>query len=404
MQGFYNIYFHRLRDIPDPLVNRFSSVSRHIAIFRGKHVHIIAALHLKYGPVVRFGPNEVSYITSQAWKDIYGHGRADVFIKDNSFLGVRPHDIEVIMTLQDHKEHARVRRAFNPAFSERAAREQETVLTNYADQMVWRMGENAKNSGAFSRVNLADKFTFAAFDAIADLSFGEPLHLLDRGEYIPWVSIIFDSAKFAAWSGVLQKMLGSPLDKWFASFLLAPFKEKAYAHFKFAADMVDKRLQQTKTERSDVWSFVLRHREDSDATLTLEEMRANAGVTIIGGSETSALCLGTLSFFIMQDQEVYSKLTREIRTNFHNESDICFTRLAKLPYLNACLSETLRIFPPGPAGSPGFVPQGGEQVDGIFLPGGVSESSNGPLCSILTVTGYCLCHSIRILSSPFQFP
>jgi len=139
-------------------------------------------------------------------------------------------------------------------------------------------------------------------------------------------------------------MLGPPLDKWFASLLLAPFKEKADAHFKFAADMVDKRLQQTKSGGSDIWLFVLRYREYSDAAFTLKEMRANAGVIIIGGSETSALCLSTLSFFMMQDQEVYSKLTQEVRTNFH------------------------------------------------------SESSNMSFRSVLTVTGYCICQPLRILS------
>jgi hypothetical protein len=200
---------------------------------------------------VLFGPNEISFITSQSWKDIYSHGKADTSIKDNSFLGIRPH-IEIILTLQDSEEHARVRRAFNPAFSEMAAREQETVSTKYADQMVWRMGENAKNSGACSRVNLTDMFNFTAFDTIAHLSFRELLHLLDRGEYIPWGSIIFASAKLAAWSRVVQNMLGSPLDRWLASLLLAPVKEKAYAHFKFAADMMDKRLQQTNAETSDI--------------------------------------------------------------------------------------------------------------------------------------------------------
>ena len=327
-----------------------------------------------------------------------------MFIKDSPTLGMKAHDIKDISTLLDPKEYSRVRRAFNPAFNDRAVREQETLLIKYADQMVWRMGENARNSGASSRVNLADLFNFATFDIIADLSFGEPLHLLDKGEYIPWVSIISDSAKFAARSGVLQKMLGPPLDRWFASLLLAPFKANTHAHFKFAADKVDKRLQQTNTERPDIWSFVLRHREGSDATLTLEEMRANASVIIIAGSETSSLCLSTLSFFIMQNQEVYSKLTREIRTNFRSDSDICFTGLAKLPYLNACLSETLRIFPPGGAGLARLVPQGGEQVDGIFLPGGVSDSLNSSLNSNLTVTGYCLCQFTRISSSPFQFP
>jgi hypothetical protein len=29
-------------------------------------------MHLKYGPVVRIAPDELAYIDSEAWKDIYG--------------------------------------------------------------------------------------------------------------------------------------------------------------------------------------------------------------------------------------------------------------------------------------------------------------------------------------------
>lgn len=34
-------------------------------------------LHEKYGPVIRFSPNELSYTDPQAWKDINGHYSAN---------------------------------------------------------------------------------------------------------------------------------------------------------------------------------------------------------------------------------------------------------------------------------------------------------------------------------------
>ena len=32
-----------------------------------------AAIHQEYGPVVRVGPNELSFTTVKAWEDIYVH-------------------------------------------------------------------------------------------------------------------------------------------------------------------------------------------------------------------------------------------------------------------------------------------------------------------------------------------
>jgi cytochrome P450 len=96
---------------------------------------------------------------------------------------MRPFHMEIILTLHDPNEHARVGRVLNPAFSGRAAQEQESWLIRNADQMLWRIGENAK-SGASSTAILEDMFTFTTFDTITDLSFGESLHLLGRGEYV----------------------------------------------------------------------------------------------------------------------------------------------------------------------------------------------------------------------------
>jgi cytochrome P450 len=46
--------------------------------------------------------------------------------------------------------------------------------------------------------------------------------------------------------------------------------------------------------------------------------------------------------------------------------------LATLPYMNACIEEGLRIFPPVPIGLLRTVPTGGSLIDGHSVPGGTS--------------------------------
>jgi len=43
-----------------------------IHLFRGDLPYAVCELHEKYGPIVRISPNELSYITEDAWNDIYG--------------------------------------------------------------------------------------------------------------------------------------------------------------------------------------------------------------------------------------------------------------------------------------------------------------------------------------------
>lgn len=46
-------------------------------------------LHLKYGPILRLMPNELSFIDPEAWRDIYGHRQGHPqFHKDRTYISL----------------------------------------------------------------------------------------------------------------------------------------------------------------------------------------------------------------------------------------------------------------------------------------------------------------------------
>lgn len=63
-----------------------------------------------------------------------------------------------------------------------------------------------------------------------------------------------------------------------------------------------------------------------------------------------------------------------MRSGFARYEDITGDAVAKLPYLNAVLEETMRIMPPSTVGPPRVSP--GETVDGVFVPKGVYVSAD----------------------------
>lgn len=74
---------------------------------------------------------------------------------------------------------------------------------------------------------------------------------------------------------------------------------------------------------------------------------------------------GTL-LYLLDESVCYEQLVREIRMSFASYDKMDPGSLASLPFLRACLEETLRLLPTNLTGLPRYSP--GAVVDGHFIP------------------------------------
>lgn len=182
--------------------------------------------------------------------------------------------------------------------------------------------------------------------------------------------IILDAVKASAYLKVF----------WFYPILLPLFillvprhlLQKRKASFNLSVEKVRCRLAR-KTTRPDFTSYIIKHSLGGRG-LSLPEIDANAGVFVLAGSETTAALLTGCTYYLLQHREKYDRLVREIRGAFAQVSEIKLSALVALPYLNAVLAETLRIYPPIPSMLPRRVPKGGPSLTvNMFLAGYVSR-------------------------------
>lgn len=61
-----------LSKIPGPAISQFTALVLRWHEFNACRTSYVHSLHLKYGPVVRLAPNEVSFTSYDALKEIYG--------------------------------------------------------------------------------------------------------------------------------------------------------------------------------------------------------------------------------------------------------------------------------------------------------------------------------------------
>ncbi|KAK1676524.1 cytochrome P450 [Colletotrichum godetiae] len=367
----YRVFFHPLRKYPGPILYAASRLPQLSHFSLGSSHSMGVHLHKKYGPIVRIGPNQLSYIDPGAWKDIQGHrvGGRGGFPKDRALMG---HQVHSDILHADDATHTRQRRIFSHAFSEKALREQESLIRGYTDLLVSKLGEKASQRDGQPKdnaktVDIVRMYNFTTFDIMADLTFGEPLGMLQDGDYVPWVSNIFSSVKYMVMGTFLR--VYPIFGRLFAPLLSSSLKAEMEKHTKYSNDRVDRRLQYDK-DRGDIWSLVQRNADLNN--ISRGEMYANAQIFMIAGTETTATLLSGLTFLLCQNTDKLRNLSEEIRSL--RLQDLNIINLQKLPYLNACLEEGLRMYPPAPGVVPRVAPQGGSTVCGQFVPEGTATS------------------------------
>lgn len=124
------------------------------------------------------------------------------------------------------------------------------------------------------------------------------------------------------------------------------------------------------SSRKDFMSFIIKY-NDRNGGIKPNEIEANAGFLTIAGSETTATALSGVTYHLLKNPKVLSKLLAEIRSAFASEDEINFNTTESLKYLLACLEEGLRMYPASPAGLPRIVPRGGDTIAGHYVPEGV---------------------------------
>lgn len=67
----YNIFLHPLAKFPGPLLRSGLYVFNYWEELRGVQAKKALALHDRYGPVVRIGPDSLSFNTANAWKGTF---------------------------------------------------------------------------------------------------------------------------------------------------------------------------------------------------------------------------------------------------------------------------------------------------------------------------------------------
>jgi len=102
--------------------------------------------------------------------------------------------------------------------------------------------------------------------------------------------------------------------------------------------------------------------------MSTTELEGTAHIVVTAGSETTPTLLSGVTNLLVRNPDQMNKLKQEIRSSFNSADEITMAAVNRLPYLLACLNESLRMFPPATHGMVREAAEGGVQVAGHFVP------------------------------------
>jgi cytochrome P450 len=290
----------------------------------------------------------------------------------------------------DKEVHARKRRLLNQAFTDRSVKPSGTFMAKHIDRWLELLGseDDAEGQDGWSEArDISHWAAYLVFDILGDLCFGVQFNSKEPGEDNEFknIPLAFDAFfKFGyafARSPALDLVLWLKprgLDKF--SEILGPKIIKDY--YTFVEETVRQRVaieQQREAEkqpvqRADMFHF-LYHAKDPDTgkpAFDFRDLLAEANLLILAGSDTTAITISGLFFYLTHNERVYRKLVKEIRNTFISPEDIVHSpELLNSPYLCACIDEALRMAHIVPSEFLRVIRKGGMEIDGHFYPEGV---------------------------------
>jgi cytochrome P450 len=135
-----------------------------------------------------------------------------------------------------------------------------------------------------------------------------------------------------------------------------------------------KKRMASEESRPDLIQSLLDNKEKLNLDIT--KIEANCTVLVAAGSETSSTTMCGMTYLLLTNPHCLEKLTKEVRSHFQFENQINFNSCGELPYLKACVEETLRLYPAAPGGLPRMVPKGGATIAGEYVPEDVSARNS----------------------------
>ncbi|PCD18707.1 hypothetical protein FGRA07_06460 [Fusarium graminearum] len=383
--------YRRLQHIPGPLVAKLTDIHRFMLV-RSGFIHLYqASAHERYGSVVRFGPNLVSICDPEAIQEVFNMRNG--FNKSNMYRAFRPWTpaglLVSVFTAKDDIVNRQMKQHIAVYFSlSYTAASFEERVDNAIRIFFKQLDSQFVTTGA--KIDLTRWFKFFSYDAMGLMTFSRPYGCLENSSDAAGIISDVKNSMLA----IGPQMTQMPWLDWLLhkNGLINMIKpEPVSALLKYVLARISERRNSPKAMHStvtdgpdangDFLGYFLQAQEKKSNKVPPQFLSTWTLANILGGSDSTASMLRSVVCFLVENPDALETMRAELRDKKqHAEGSSApipkWTKIQDLPFLNACVIESLRLDPPFATTLERVVPPEGVTICGAFYPGGTVVGMN----------------------------
>ncbi|KAI0521295.1 cytochrome P450 [Xylaria bambusicola] len=370
------VAWYKLRHIPGPFLASFNNIWGFWAICTGQSNQIIADAQKKYGRVMRVAPDAISTFDPETLFRIISP-RSN-YLRSQWYTNARfDHRGDSVFTMTNTPSHNKRKAKLAPAFSGKNVPFLETKLDKWLTALIKTIRDRiAKGEETIEIGLLIEHFQL---DLISELSMGQPWGNLQANEdhfgYLEMRKTVIPS---------IQSWLHIPLARkiFMSSVFLKLFAPRTTdtkglgLFLGVLEDAVKRRFSVTPEKaprEQDILDIWIEHGHSA------RECQLDLAILVPAGSDTTIMMIRGTLLLLMSTPAVYWKLKQEIRDAISDgriSSPVTNEEAKSLEYTQAVVREGFRIMMPVNYGFPKQVPDSGDTICGIPIPGGTDVYVN----------------------------
>ncbi|EKM52361.1 uncharacterized protein PHACADRAFT_148937 [Phanerochaete carnosa HHB-10118-sp] len=348
--------FHPLAKFPGPTLGKLSKIYVAYLTARGDLYRVIESWHEQYGDVIRIGSCMFGWGLIQLWSSFcLAAGPNELTFYYDTRLN--PEGDFQLDGIRDFSVHAARRKPWARAMSSAALKGYEPILQMKTLELMEELSKRHRE-----KIDISHWTNLFSFDVLGHVAFDRELGLVKSGEDSDGLIHIVEGGVYAG--ALISHVL------WMVPFFKYIPAKGLRAVQLLAASYVQERTSKGSKSK-DLSRFFTEDEGAAQSGATMGEITADGMLAIIAGSDTTSTMLTNLWYFMLRHPEYAERLRKEIDLTFPpGEDPLDFSRHADMPYLNACINETLRVLPPAPGGLQRTVKRGsgGATICSYFVP------------------------------------